>query len=117
VTGDHHLLVATLHGVEQAAQLRFGFEGRRQMMATAVRSGPTLEVGRPRPIFTFSYPPLRLACVPCSCYAVSADGQRFYGIQDLPVPPTPPVTHLQLVLNWAEELKARVAAGPAKEAA
>jgi Tol biopolymer transport system component len=29
-------------------------EGRRKMMAADVRSGPTLEVGRPRPVFTFS---------------------------------------------------------------
>jgi hypothetical protein len=83
-------------------------------MAVSVRSGPTFKVGRPRPIFTFVAPPLRLSCVPCRCYAVTADGQRFYATQLLPVPPPPPVTHLQLVLNWAEELKARVAAGQAK---
>jgi Tol biopolymer transport system component len=89
-------------------------EGRRQMMAVDVRSGPPFEVGRPRPIFAFSQPPLLLWSVPCRCYAVTADGQRFYATQDIPVPPPPPVTHLQLVLNWTEELKARVAAGRAK---
>jgi hypothetical protein len=33
----------------------------------------------------------------------------------LPGPPPAPVTHIRLVLNWTDELKARVAAGVSPE--
>jgi serine/threonine protein kinase len=60
----------------------------------------------------FPSPPLMLACVPARCYAVAPDGQRFYGTQMMPLPPSPPVTHIHLILNWTEELRARVPGGP-----
>ena len=42
-------------------------------------------------------------------YDVSPDGQRFYGVQyGVPAPPPPPVTHLNLILNWFEEVRAKV---------
>jgi hypothetical protein len=84
------------------------------MMVVDVRLGRTLSIGRPRPLFTFSEPPLVLACRPARCFAVAPDGQRFYATQLVPNPPAPPVTHIQLVLNWTEELKARVPAGPTR---
>jgi serine/threonine protein kinase len=45
--------------------------------------------------------------------AASADldrRQRFFVTQALPLPPARPVTHIDLVFNWVEELKAKVAA-------
>jgi Tol biopolymer transport system component len=86
-------------------------EGKFYMMVVDVHPGPTLSIGRPRPLFTFSYPPLNLTCEPARCFAVAPDGQRFYAYQVMPASPTPPVTHIQLVQNWTEELKARVPPG------
>ncbi len=45
---------------------------------------------------------------PVRCFAVSPDGARFYATKAMPRPPTPPVTQVQLVLNWTEELKAKL---------
>jgi len=89
-------------------------DGKGHMMVADVRPGPVLAIGRPRPLFPFQQPPLRLACAPVRCYAVAPDGQRFYATQMMPMPPASPVTHIQLVQNWTEELKARVPAGTAR---
>jgi hypothetical protein len=53
-------------------------------------------------------------CIPVRCYDVAPDGQRFYVMQQRTLPPPPPVTHINLILNWFEELKAKVPAGGAK---
>ena len=89
-------------------------EGMRQMMAVDVRPGRTLSLGKPQRLFAFSEPPLRLRCEPSRCYAVAADGQQFYAVRQAPTAPIPSVTHIHLVQNWTEELKARVPAGPAR---
>jgi len=86
-------------------------DGKRQMMVADVSTSPRLSLGIPRPLFEFSFPELRLACVPARCYSVAPDGQRFYGVRLQPTSPPPPATSVQLVLNWAEELKARVPSG------
>jgi len=38
-------------------------------------------------------------------------GQRFYVLQLRPAPPPPVVTHINLIENWHEELKAKVPTG------
>jgi hypothetical protein len=48
------------------------------------------------------------ACEPLRCYDTAPDGQRFFTVQRRPAPPQPPVTHVNLIQNWFEELKARV---------
>jgi hypothetical protein len=48
------------------------------------------------------------------CYDVSLDGQRFYTVQAVPSPPVSLVTEINLVLNWAEELKTKVPSGQPK---
>jgi len=49
------------------------------------------------------------------CYDVAPDGQRFYARQARNPPPPPVVTHINLIQNWFEELKAKVpASGQAK---
>jgi Tol biopolymer transport system component len=83
----------------------------RQMMVVDVRTHPTLRLGVPRKLFSFSTRELRLPCFPARCYDVSADGQRFFAIQEGEVPPPPSVTHIHLVQNWLEEVKARVPTG------
>jgi serine/threonine-protein kinase len=87
-------------------------EGMRQMMAVDVRPGRTLSLGKPQRLFAFSEPPLRLRCEPSRCYGVAADGQQFYAVRQAPTVPVPPVTHVHLILNWTEELRARVPGGP-----
>ena len=86
-------------------------EGMRQMMVTDVRPGLALTFGRPRRLFGFSPPALSFECAPNRCYAVAPDGERFYVRQMPPTAPPAPVTHVQLVQNWTEELKARVPGG------
>lgn len=83
-------------------------------MSVEVRLGPTLGLGKPQRLFAFSPQQLGLWCIPNRCYDVAPDGQLFYATQPLPAPSPPPVTQIQLVMNWVEELKARVAAGQAK---
>jgi serine/threonine-protein kinase len=89
-------------------------EGKRQMMAVGSLPGRKLSLGEPRPLFAFSEPPLRLRCMPSRCYDVAPDGQQFYAVRAAPTAPIPPVTHVHLIQNWTEELKARVAAGEAR---
>ena len=58
-------------------------------------------------LFDFG-PDLHFPSAPGRSHAVSPDGERFYVVQSLPIPPLPPVTHINVVLNWLEELKAKV---------
>jgi hypothetical protein len=64
--------------------------------------------GSPRQLFEYEFMPLHLGCNPVRCYDVAPDGQRFFGVQDEPLPQRPPTTQINLVLNWFEELKAKV---------
>ena len=68
-----------------------------QMMAVDISRTPVFSAGRPKRLFERSYLPDALS------YDVARDG-RFLMIDDEPQP----VTHLNLVQNWTEELKARV---------
>ncbi|MGE5360892.1 MAG: hypothetical protein ACM3NQ_17890 [Bacteroidales bacterium] len=47
-------------------------------------------------------------CFPARCFDVAPDGQRFYVAQPVVAAPPPPVTHINVVINWFEELKAKV---------
>jgi serine/threonine-protein kinase len=86
--------------------------GKRAMMAAPVHLSPSLSAGRPQRLFALAAPPLRPWANPSRCFAVAPDGQHFYMAQVAPAAPLPPVTQIQLVQNWVEELKARVPAGP-----
>jgi len=84
--------------------------GRWLMMAVDVDAGSARGIGRPRPLFEFDPADLKLVCAPGRCFDVAPGGQRFFAVQSRPAPPQPPVTHINLVLNWFEELKAKVPA-------
>ena len=86
-------------------------EGKRRLMAVEFAPGSPPRIGRPRALFAFDPRDLRLACTPVRCYDVAADGERFYATQAQAPPPAPMVTHISLILNWLEELKAKVPAG------
>ena len=83
-------------------------------MAVDIDAGSARRIGRPRPLFEFDPADLTLVCAPVRCYDVAPDGQRFFAVQQRPAPPPPPVTHINLIQNWFEELKAKVPAGGAK---
>jgi serine/threonine-protein kinase len=83
-------------------------EGRRRLMAVEFAAGSPPRIGRPRTLFAFDPRELRLACTPVRCFDVTADGERFYVTQTQPPHPPPAVTHISLILNWFEELKAKV---------
>jgi len=85
--------------------------GKRRMMAVEFAPGSPPRIGSPRPLFTFDCPDLNFCCYPTRCWDVTPDGQRFYVRQMQTRPPSPPVTHIQLILNWFEELKAKVPSG------
>ena len=73
-----------------------------------------VRVGATRRLFEFSNLDLYFLGSP-RCYEVSPDGQRFYVPKSVaPLPPAPVVTHINLIQNWFEELKAKVPTGGAK---
>jgi Tol biopolymer transport system component len=82
--------------------------GKWPIMAAAFTPGSPPTIGRPRELFRFDNGDLPMACVPFRCYDVAPDGQRFYAVQSVTPPPVPPVTHITLITNWFEELKAKV---------
>ncbi|MCH8153269.1 MAG: protein kinase [Planctomycetes bacterium] len=77
------------------------------MMVVAVELGPAFTAATPQVLFEGRY---RWVFDPGSPeYDVSADGQRFLMAQ--PREQEADITHLNLVLNWFEELKQRVPGG------
>jgi hypothetical protein len=80
------------------------------MVSVAFEAGSSPRIGTPRELFAIEPGLLGFPCAPARCYDVSPDGQRFFVSRPLPSPATPPVTHVNLVLNWFEELKAKAPA-------
>ena len=91
--------------------------GKRTMLVAEFSGGLSAvegpRIGRPKPLFEFDELSLPFYCTPGRCYDVSADGERFYVRLSRPAPPRPPVTHINLIQNWFEELQAKVPAGGA----
>jgi hypothetical protein len=75
------------------------------MLAVAITTQPAFVAGLPRRLFDGHYEGTGTGT---SGYDVSADGRRFLMIQ--PAEPEQPVTQINVVLNWSEELKAKVPA-------
>ncbi len=67
-------------------------------------SGSTFSAGTPAPVFATKYATL----VNVRNYDVSADGRRFLMIKEDKASEQPAPANLVVVLNWFEELKARV---------
>ena len=82
--------------------------GRQAMMAVEFQAGSPPRIGRPKLLFEFDPNDLLLVCDPVRCYDVAPGGQHFFAVQRRPGPPTQPVTHVSLIQNWFEELKAKV---------
>ena len=70
------------------------------MMAVDISTEPKFSVGRARELFTGDYQ----QTTPVRGYDLSQDGRTF--LMGKRVPPVgEPVAHLQVTLNWFEELK------------
>ena len=76
---------------------------------SGVMTVPRLRIGRPRPLFPIRAG-LAFASIPVRSYDVAPDGQRFYAMQYRDPSPAPPTTHINLILNWFEELKVKAPA-------
>jgi len=85
-----------------------------RMMVAGFEPGSPPRVGTPRPLFDFVFRGFRFYCDPIRCYDVAPDGQLFFVFQQRPAPPLPVVTHINLVQNWFEELKAKVPVLPVR---
>jgi serine/threonine-protein kinase len=77
-----------------------------KLMAVAIATQPTFVAGLPRMLFEGAFEPTGTGT---SGYDVSLDSRRFLMIQ--PTAPELPVTQVNVVINWFEELRQRVPAG------
>jgi hypothetical protein len=81
------------------------------MMVADVGPGSPPRLGPPRRLFELANDTLIFACFPSRCYDVSPDGQRFY-VTQAPAPMRPQaVTHVNLAVNWVDELRVKVPDG------
>jgi len=78
-------------------------EKRRMMAVDFVPSSPP-RIGQPRVLFEFDPKVLNFDCSPVRCYEVAQDGQLFYAWQNDIPPALPPVTHINIIENWVEQL-------------
>ena len=85
-----------------------GKAGRAESRAEFTHARVAGDLGRPMGPFAFDPRDLFMACATVRCFDVAGDGQRFYTWQHRRTAPLPPVTHINLILNWFEELKAKV---------
>ena len=83
------------------------FRNGDDLHVVEIGSNAKLEIGSPRLLFSRSFPghsatPFAIS-FGYSLYDVTPDGQRFVAFEEEESEPEP--THLNLILNWAEELK------------
>jgi Tol biopolymer transport system component len=91
-----------------------GAQSTRQcFFAVSFREGTPPVIGRPA---LFAEVPDAIRCSPNRCYDISPDGRRFLVtvFSGRPARPPAPTHEMHVVLNWFEELKAKVPAGGAK---
>ena len=81
--------------------LYLGMGERVSVMAVDVAGD---RVGSPRALFEFDRTSLMARCEPNPCFAASRDGERFYAVGPATTPTYPPVTTIELVLNWTSQL-------------
>jgi len=80
------------------------------MMEVDFQPGAPPRLGTPRPVFTLPANDVSFTAGGSRAYDVTPDGRRFFGFRVQPTPPNPRATQVNLVLNWFEELKAKVPA-------
>jgi eukaryotic-like serine/threonine-protein kinase len=82
-------------------------EGNK-MMAVEVTTRPSFSTGTPTSLFAGQY--VHRSSLRPADYDISPDGGRFLMVQASPQGPS--ANQINVVLNWFEELKARVGPGP-----
>jgi Tol biopolymer transport system component len=113
VPGPGEAVMVSLNGGRNPAwnpngrELFYTETGTDQDRMMAVNMTTPGRPGNPAPLFSFRHDRLFVGTPILTPYAVSPDGQRFYAARSLPQVPVP-VTEINLVLNWFEELRARV---------
>jgi serine/threonine-protein kinase len=88
------------------------YRNGNQMMVVAVTTSSQFKAGAPRVLWEGNYShgsssSCGMPGVASSNYDVSADGERFLMVREEPAPPS---TRIVVVLNWVEELKAKMRA-------
>ncbi len=77
------------------------YRSGNRMMVVSVQTEPTFRAGRPEVLFEGSYVATRLGRSGHQYYDISPDGQRFLMIKQEQTG----IAHINIVLNWFEELK------------
>jgi hypothetical protein len=78
------------------------------MMAVDFETNPTLRARKPRLLFEPLYANNAINASLSPDYSVSADGQRLLMLRLVDQPQAAPLTQINVVVNWFEELKERV---------
>ena len=73
-----------------------------------VETDPFFKAGTPKMVFKGNYPEV---ANPALQYSVTHDGQRFLMKKPLSAAGAGVATHINVILNWLEEVKARVPSG------
>ena len=105
---DHKWLISTEGGVEPRWSRNSGelfYRNGDKFMAVAMTTQPTFSAAAPRQLFQGHDVP---TLTNSTGYDVSPDGQRFLMVE--PVEAQAPVTEVEIVMNWFEELKRLVPA-------
>jgi eukaryotic-like serine/threonine-protein kinase len=76
------------------------YRGEKKLWVVDVRTSPAFTVGTPRVLFADAFV---LSPNASTGYSISDDGKRFLFVQ--PVQPDPPITQIQMVVNWFAELR------------
>jgi hypothetical protein len=84
--------------------------GKRAMKVAAFEAAPRVHIGTAKTLFDFAPTELKFFCGTIRCYDVSPDGQRFFLMRSPARAVQPLATHINLVQDWLEELKAGVPA-------
>jgi hypothetical protein len=87
--------------------------GRERDRLMVVSMAAPARPGRPGALFSFSRADLSLGGGVLTPYAVAPDGLRFYAVSQ-PKRAAAPVTQINLILNWFEELKAAASSAPVR---
>ncbi len=75
-------------------------------MAADFASGSSACIGHPHALFELDMRDPLPACFLVRSFDVAPDGKRFCGVQRRTPPPSPVVTHIGLIIDWLQELKA-----------
>jgi hypothetical protein len=82
--------------------------GLRWMMAATFEQGSPPRIGIPTALFSIERGSPSFACVPTRCYDVAPGGELFYATRRVESVPPGPITQINVIEHWFEELKRKV---------